>query len=220
MVNTAQNESEIQQSSVELAHKRQKAAEHFFRMSIVLIGISAGSIVFGIVSLDRFFSFSVAKGALIWSGAVLLLSGISCYFVSKMDINNRNLPSSSFIKRVTIYRVINGLSLGTNVIATGICCVPIFWIILICTGDEDCTCGVVGNLKWEIVAFILSIIMCISNIVGFVLSCIIVKALESDGEGNPTERENNTLKIVIPPQQNINRPRDLDPSQQITLWFH
>ncbi|XP_062598473.1 uncharacterized protein LOC134259890 [Saccostrea cucullata] len=145
---------------------------------------------------------------------------MSCYFVSKMDIDNRNLQSSSFIKRVTVYRAINGLSLGTNVIATGLCFVPIFWIILICTGDKDNTCALEGNLKWDIVAFILSIIMFISNIVGFVLSCIIVKALQFDGEGNPHERKNNTLKIVISPQQNINRPRDLDPSQQITLWFH
>ncbi|XP_062599070.1 uncharacterized protein LOC134260534 [Saccostrea cucullata] len=140
MVKTAQNESDTQQSSDEHARKRQKAAEHFFRMSIVLIGLSAGSIVFGIVmvvNLDRIFSFSVDTGALIWSGAVLLLNGLSCNFVSKMDINNRNLPSSKLIKRVTVYRVINGLSLGINVVATGLCFAPIFWVILICTGDED-----------------------------------------------------------------------------------
>ncbi|XP_062598475.1 uncharacterized protein LOC134259894 [Saccostrea cucullata] len=226
MVNTAQNESEIQQSSVELARKQQKAAEHFFRMSIVLIGISASSIVFGIVMIvDKdsvIFSFSVDTGALIWSGAALFLSGISCYFVSKTDIDNRNIPSSSFINRVTVYRVINGMSLGINVVATGLCFVSIFNFLFFCVASlyGNYTCAVEGNQKKDIVAVSLSIVMLISNIVGFLLSSIIIKPLQTNGEGNPPERENNNLKIVKPPQENVNRPRDLDPSQQITLWFH
>ncbi|XP_062598476.1 uncharacterized protein LOC134259896 [Saccostrea cucullata] len=229
MVNTSQNESAIQQSSGKLAHKRQKAARHFFWMSIVLVGISTSSIVFGIVlvvhSIGRFvFSFSVHTGALIWSGTMLLLSGISCYFVSKMDINNINLPSSSYIKRVTVYRVINGLSLGINVIATGLCSVSVFWITLICMASHY-PCSLSDYQKWDIVAFILSIIMCIANIVGFVLTCslrINNNAFQSYAkrntsrnirytERNPHERGNYSIRNIDLPQQHNYRPCDLDP---------
>ncbi|XP_062586797.1 uncharacterized protein LOC134248408 [Saccostrea cucullata] len=202
-------------------------------MSIVLIGISAGSIIFGILLIvdkdKETFVFSRDTGAPIWSGAVLLLSGIFCYFVSNMDIDDRNLPSPTYIMRVNVYRVMNGVSFGINVIAVGLCSVPVIMLLIFCIAISvdggDYTCSVEESRKWDIVALIFSIILCIANDVGFVLLRIIDKELQSDGKGNtssdirntrvnPTDRENDIQRNIDPPQQNIYIASNLDPQQQ------
>ncbi|XP_062586798.1 uncharacterized protein LOC134248409 [Saccostrea cucullata] len=185
-----------------------KAATHFFWISIVLIGVSAGSIIFGILKIVYKDTdiFSREQGTPIWSGALLLLSGIFCYFGSKIDIDDRNLPSSNYTKRVNIYRVINGLSLGINVIAAGLSSVPIFWILYICV---EYGCFVRENQAWDIATLILSIILCFFNILGFAVLQTYDKALQSDR--SPPEGGTDTQRNLDLPQQHNHRPSNLDP---------
>ncbi|XP_062596792.1 uncharacterized protein LOC134258280 [Saccostrea cucullata] len=156
MENMPQTESARQCSSVHGALTLKKEKVPSFRMSIIFIGISVCSISLGIIMIvykdqDRDeLNFAAKTGSPIWSGSMLLLSGIFCFVVSGKDVSYRDVASDGYYNGMVAYGIINVLSLFINIGA-----------VLLCTLTVIISRGQVLN----IFALIISIVMFDCNIV-------------------------------------------------------